>query len=166
MEKIRIKHIPRCIFIVMIILSVLGIGMNGTLKMTGKYEKYDMIYGLIICGLFLTVLFLILLVKATVKFGEGSIVKCRWFFLSWSIDLDNINAVTYTLKSHRTRGGGTRYSLHMLFYVDADHFKVLKEPLDQHIAEECIRHRFDQTELMKLYRYIETTYPDKAKGYE
>ena len=166
MDKIKIKHIPKCIYIIFGILTVMAIGVNFSLKMTEKHEKSDLIYGLVICLLFLTLLILMGFVKTTIKFGNGSIVKCQWLFLFWRIDLNNINAVTYTLKSNRTRGGGTNYSLHMFFYVDADNFKVLKEQLMPHIAEECIRRRFNQVELIKLYRYIEKHYPDIAKGYE
>lgn len=166
MEKIRIRHIPRCIYIILGILSVMVIGMDLSLKKADNYEKSDLIFVLIVCFLFFAVLIMIGFVKTKVRFGEGSTVKCQWLFLFWKIDLNNINGVTYTLKSNRTRGGGTSYSLHMFFYVDADNFKVLTEPLKQHIAEECIRHRFNQAELMKLYRYIEQNYPDIAKGHE
>ena len=166
MDKIKIKHTPKFIYIIMIILAVMGIGVNYYFKIAEKTEKSDMIYGLIICILFFVVLFSVIFVKTTIKFGEGSIIKCKWLFLFWKIDLNKVNAVTYTLKSNLTRGGGTNYTLHMFFYVDAENLKVLKEQLEPHIAEECIRRRFNQVELMKLYRYIENNYPDVAKGYE
>ena len=166
MEKIKIGHTPKCIFITMIILMVMGLGVNYSIKTSEGHTKSDMIYGLIIYLLFFAVFITMGFVKTRVKFGNGSIVKCQWFFLFWKIDLNKVNAVTYTLKSNRTRGGGTHYTLHMIFYVDANNFKVLKEEPKPHIAEECIRHRFNQVELMKLYRYIEKNYPDLAKGYE
>lgn len=166
MDMIKIKHIPKCVYVIMGILGVMGIGADFSLNMVEKSEMSDMIYVLIITLLFFALLFLACFKKTTVKFGEGSIIKCKWLFLFWKIDLNNINAVTYTLKSTRTRGGGTSYSLQMMFYVDAENFKVLKEPLDQHIAEECIRGRFNQPKLMKLYQYIENNYSDIAKGHE
>ncbi|MBP0971016.1 MAG: hypothetical protein J5753_03145, partial [Oscillospiraceae bacterium] len=141
-------------------------GASLTLKTEFHPERSDLIYGLILTVLFLALLFFAGLAKTTVRFGEGSIIKCQWLFLFWRINLDKYNAVTYKLVSNRTRGGGTYYSLQLMFYVDAEHFKCLSEGLEQHIAEDCIRRNFDRTKLIKLYRYIEQNYPDKARGYE
>ena len=166
MNVIKIKHIPKCVYVIMGILAVMCIGANFSVKMADEDEKSSLIYALVIGLLYIALFFLICFEKTTVKFGEGSIIKCRWLFLFWKIDLNNISAVTYTLKSVRARYGGTKYSFHMIFYVDKDNFKVLKEPLEQCIAEECIRRRFDMVKLMKLYQYIKNNCSDIAKGYE
>ena len=166
MDKIKIKHLPKGVFIAIIIVSIMGYGAIQTLKTESHPERSDIIYVLILIVLFFALLIFGGFAKTTVRFGEGSIIKCQWLFLFWKIDLDKFNAVTYKLVSNRTRGGGTYYSLQMMFYVDAEHFKCLSEGLEQHIAEACIRRNFDRTELIKLYRYIEQNYPDKAKGFE
>lgn len=166
MDVIKIKHIPKCIYVTLAILGFMAVGANFSLKIAEKPEESDQIYGLITGLLFLAFLVLAGSVKTTVKFGDSSIIKCKWLCLFWKIDLNNISAVTYTLKSNQTRGGGTSYSFQMMFYVDADNCKVLKEPLKPNIAEECIRRRFNQVKLMKLYQYIENNYSEIAKGYE
>lgn len=166
MDKIKIKHLPKGVLITIIIVSIMAYGASLTLKTESHPERSDLIYGLILTVLLFALLIFAGLAKTTVRFGKGGIIKCQWLFMFWKIDLDKYNAVTYKLVSNRTRGGGTHYSLHMMFYDDAEHFKCLKESLEQHIAEACIRRNFDRTELIKLYRYIEQNYPDKAKGYE
>ena len=166
MNKIKIKHLPKGVLITIIIVSIMAYGAVQTLNTESHPERSDVIYGLILIVLFFALLIFAGFVKTTVRFGEGSIIKCQWLFLFWRINLDKYNAVTYKLVSNRTRGGGTYYSLQLMFYVDAEHFKCLSEGLEQHIAEDCIRRNFDRTKLIKLYRYIEQNYPDKAKGYE
>ena len=166
MEIIKIKHLPKIIFITMFIVLFMAYGATLTLKTESHPERSDLIYALILIVLFFVLLILGGIAKTTVRFGEGSIIKCQWLFLFWRIDLDKYNTVTYKLVSNRTRGGGTHYSLQMMFYVDAEHFKCLTESLEQDIAEACIQRNFNRTELIKLYRYIEQNYPDKAKGYE
>ena len=166
MEIIKIKHIPACVEIGLIVYGIFVFLISTAIKQKAVQDNGDLIIGIICILLFFVFLILAGTVRTTVKFGEGSIIKCQWLFLFWKIDLDKFNAVTYKLVSNRTRGGGTYYSLQMMFYVDADHFKCLSEGLEQHIAEACIRRNFDRTELIKLYRYIEQNYPDKAKGFE
>ena len=166
MNKIKIKHLPKGVLITIIIVSIMAYGAVQTLNTESHPERSDVIYGLILTVLFFALLIFAGFAKTTVRFGEGSIIKCQWLFLFWRINLDKYNAVTYKLVSNRTRGGGTYYSLQLMFYVDAEHFKCLSEGLEQHIAEDCIRRNFDRTKLIKLYRYIEQNYPDKARGYE
>lgn len=166
MKKIKIKHIPKCVDIAMVVLCVMVCAISLSLKGIKKPDIGEMWIMLTFFGLFIAGIILAATVKTVVQFGEGSIIRCRWLFLFWKIDLESVTAVSYTLRSHMTRGGGRCYSVHMMFYTGREQCRVLKEHLHYKIAEECIRHRFDRVQLMQLYRYIEETAPEKAVGFE
>ena len=168
MEKIKISHTPKFMNIVMGVLMFIALGIALSVKAGAKMDKGETIIALIITLLFLVMLGLVIGHKTTVIFGEGSIIRCRWLFAYWKIDLEDTETVTYTLRSHMTRGGGRAYHFEMMFYPnakDAANRKVLREFLNADIAEDCIRQKYDGVNLMRLYGYIEENYPDKARGF-
>lgn len=166
MDKIKIKHIPHCVDAAMVFITILTVCATISLKTLEKPELSDITFSFAVFALFFLGIILCCIVKTTVTFGEGSTVKCRWLFLSRKIDLEHIVSVTYTLDSKMSRGGGRLYFFHLIFYTDKDKFITLKDRLDYLVAEDCIRKKYDNVQLMKLYRYIQTNCPEKAKGYE
>lgn len=168
-SSLKIRQVPHCADIAMVILLIMTFGVTLSLKGRGAKDKTDVIIGTAIGALFFIGVICCCVCKTKVTFGEGSIIRCRWLFLFWKIDIQDYYAVTYTLGSHKTRGGGVSYSFYLLFYRGSTgSYKItdLKDRLDTSVAEQCIRRQFDSAELMKLYRYIAENYPDKAKGFE
>ncbi|HBI84701.1 MAG TPA: hypothetical protein DDX71_00215 [Ruminococcus sp.] len=167
METIRIRHIPKCVDIAMVVLLAAGFGVHLEAITSGQISA--VIAEAAVFAVFITGVILALTVKTKIQFGENSGIQCRWLFLRWKIDLEKLQTVTYTVSSYRTRGGGTSYIFLLRFYEDCKHPEKagrLKEHLEQRVAEDCIREKYDRVQLMKLYRYIEEQYPEKAKGNE
>ena len=167
--RIKIKQVPHCVDIAMCVLMIISLGVSFTLKTQTHTSVPEIIAALVIFGAFFIGIICCSVVKTMLTFGEGSIIKCQWLFLFWKLDIQDFYAVTYKLGSCRTRGGGTCYIFHLLFYrgnTASYKTKDLRERLAPPIAEQCIRRCFDNVQLMKLYRYIEENYPEKAKGYE
>ena len=165
----KIRQVPHCADIAMVILMIMTFGVTLSLKGMGRTDKTDAIIGTAICILFFIGVICCCVCKTKVTFGEGSIIRCRWLFLSWKIDIQDYYAVTYTLGSKRSRGGGMIYIFYLMLYRGNETaYKVtdLRDRLAPPIAEQCIRRNYDYVQLMKLYRYIEEHYPAKAKGYE
>lgn len=166
MKKIAIKHIPKCVDVAMVILVVMVFGASLTLRGEEKPTMSQVFYVIAVAVLFFAGVILAATVRTTVKFGEGSVIRCRWLFLFWKIDLEEVGSVTYTLQSYRSRGGGRSYCFKMFFYTAPDRCRVLKEHLNYQVAEDCIRRKYDDVQLMKLYQYIGEIMPGKGIGYE
>lgn len=166
MKKISIRHIPKCVDIAMVVLGIMIVATSFSLKGTEKPKLSDAIYLIGISALFFAGIILAVTVRTTVKFGEGSIIRCRWLFLFWKIDLDQVVSVSYTLRSYMTRGGGRSYCFDLFFYTASEKYKRLTEHLNYQVAEDCIRRKYDNVQLIQLYRYIEEIAPDKAIGRE
>ena len=167
METIRIRHIPKCVDIAMVVLLAAAFGIHLEWLISGQISAA--IAETAFFAVFLTGGILALSVKTKMQYGDGSEIRCRWLFLRWKIDLEKLETVTYTVSSYRTRGGGTSYIFLLRFYEDCKHpekARRLKEHLEQSVAEDCIRGKYDRVQLMKLYRFIAEKYPEKARGRE
>ena len=161
MNKIKIKFMPTYAKIALVALSLMMIAFNSENE-RNTTSASKMVLAVVML-LFIAGLIAMFVSRTVVEFGEGSIIKCRWMFFRWNIDLDKVDSVMYKLQSHRTKGG-VSYSFDLLFYANTKQAKKLAETLDHRTAEHCIQQRYEEVELMELYRYIENNYYDKAKG--
>ena len=166
MNRIKIKYIPSSVAVFLGILAVL-------ICILSDFSDYikdsvPLAIKLIIGITFIVLLIMVIVVNTKVTFGEGSIIECKWQFLKWKIDIEKYHSVMYTLKYNSIHRKGHEYSFEIIFYGDKEKpfsEKRLKTLLDHNTAERCIQHRYDDAELMQVYRYIENNYPEKAKGY-
>ena len=164
MNKIKIKFMPTYAKIALVALSLMMIVFNSENE-RNTTSASKMVLAVVML-LFIAGLIAMFVSRTVVEFGEGSIIKCRWMFFRWNIDLDKVDSVMYKLQSHRTKGG-VSYSFDLLFYgcyANPKKAKKIGETLDYRTAEHCIQNRYEEVEIMKLYRYIENNYYDKAKG--
>ena len=161
MNKIKIKFMPTYAKIALVALSLMMIAFNSENE-RNTTSASKMVLAVVML-LFIAGLISMFVSRTVVEFGEGSIIKCRWMFFRWNIDLDKVDSVMYKLQSHNGKGG-VSYSFDLLFYANTKQAKKLAETLDYRTAEHCIQQRYEEVELMKLYRYIENNYYDKAKG--
>ena len=159
MNKIKIKFMPTYAKAAMVALSLMMIALNRESEHTAAAK----IMLAVVMLLFVAGLISMFCSRTVVEFGEGSVIKCRWLFVRWNIDLDKVDSVMYKLQSHNGKGG-VSYSFDLLFYANTKQAKKLAETLDHRTAEHCIQQRYEEVELMELYRYIENNYYDKAKG--
>lgn len=166
MNRIKIKYLPSCVIVFLGVLVVLICILNDFPDYVT--DSVPSVIGPIIGITFLVSLIMVIVVKTKVTFGEDSIIECKWLFLKWKIDIEKYHSVMYTLKSNSAHRKGSEYSFEIIFYGDKEKpfsEKRLKTLLDRKTAESCKQRRYDEVELMQLYRYIEKNYPGKAKGY-
>lgn len=164
MNKIKIKFMPTYAKVALVALSLIMIALDAEIEHDPTAAAKIMLA--VVMLLFAAGLISLFFSRTVVEFGEGSVIKCRWLFVRWNIDLDKVDSVMYKLQSHKGKGG-VSYSFDLLFYgcyANPKRAKKLAETLDYRTAEHCIQHRYEEVELMELYRYIENNYYDKAKG--
>ena len=106
--------------------------------------------------------------KTYVEYGEGSKIKCRCAFYRWEIDLESVDSFEYTVNEIVGRYGSRGYSMDIRFNHSqkgvGDYYKLSSMMVDKEM-EKMMRNDADKLEIMKIYKYAESLYPDKAKGY-
>lgn len=158
MKKVNIKHIPEKLKKVMTAMAV-------AVLILGLAASTTVIF-YVLAFLLLIIVVIIFNVKTTVEFGEGSVIKCKWLFVNWNIDIEKIGGAAYSLKRHRRKAGAS-YFFELRFYREGKNApEKLNETLSIFDANNCIQGNYDKVQLMQVYRYIEEYYPYKARGYE
>lgn len=159
MKKIKISYVPYKVYIlpVLIWVTIAGVG-------AAFYGEP----GVYVTGLIGIIAFLYFCTRRTVvEYGDGNIIRCRCSYYKWKIDLEKIDTFVYTISEHITRGG-PRYSMDIRFNHDQkgveDYYKLSTILLGKEL-DKMIRNSSDKLDLMQLYKYAESLYPEKAKGY-
>lgn len=160
MKKTRITYAPSIVLVTGVIVAVciviLGAALFGEL-------------GFGIGGLIGIAVFLYFLTRRTeVEYGEGSIIKCRCAFYKWNIDLEDIDTFVYTISEYISRYGSNNYTMDIRFNHSkkgAEDYYKLSSVLVGKELEKMMRNDADKLEIMKIYKYAESLYPEKAKGY-
>lgn len=116
------------------------------------------------------VFFLIFALNATlteteVSFGEGSIIKCEWLFYKWEIDMEQVKSVYYTISSHADRYKKW-HTIDIVFEFGDESIKALKDEIESEDMGKFVTGKAEEVELMKLYEYISSAYPEKAAGFQ
>lgn len=102
-----------------------------------------------------------------VEFGNGSIIKCRYFFYKWDIDLEKIDRFSYSIESHLARGG-PRYTFDIKFYYsenDVEDYYKLNTSIGREEILKCMEGGVHKLNILQIYRYAENLCPEKAGGY-
>lgn len=159
MKKTMITYVPSIVVVIAGIVSVCIVMVAAALF--GEP-------GLCIGGLIGIAVFLYFLTRRTeVEYGEGNVIKCRCAFYKWKIELEDIDSFVYTISEHLTRGG-PRYTIDIRFNHSKkgveDYYKLSSLLLGKEL-EKMMRNDADKLEIMKIYKYAESLYPDKAKGF-
>lgn len=159
MKKVKISYTPPVMY-VMIALICIAI-IFGTAAFLNELCLYvSMLVGI--------VAFLYVHKHGTtVEFGDGKIIRCRCIFYRWKIDLENIDSFSYTVSEHLTRGG-IRHSMGITFYHSMKGIKdcyKLTSWIMENEMKKLLRNDADKLEIMQIYKYAESLYPDKAEGY-
>jgi hypothetical protein len=116
------------------------------------------------------VFFLMFALNATmteteVSFGEGSIIKCEWLFYKWEIDMEQVKSVYYTISSHADRYKKW-HTIDIVFEFVDESIKALKDEIESEDMGKFVTGKAKEVELMKLYEYISSAYPEKAVGFQ
>lgn len=166
MKTLRIKYIPPMIMTITVVLSF-GLWM---LPMCLSYNEKMTDYALVgtIAGIVIGLLLLVEVgsTKTLVKLGDDGVIRCIWLFYSWEIDLAKTESFCYSVRPHRARGG-TVYTLDILFVVMKGDWKDetgLNVNVDVKTLNKLISGDTENIDLMKIYRYAEAMYPNKARG--
>ncbi|WP_297961832.1 hypothetical protein [uncultured Ruminococcus sp.] len=167
MKTLRIKYVPPMIEAIAIFLAfglfLVPLGLAGSEKMA------DYAFPGILAGMTAGILLIEVVgsTKTLIKLGDDGVIRCIWVFYSWKIDLAKVESFSYHIQSYYSRLG-TRNMLDLTFSykdeenADAHHFK---SAIGKKEITELMAGRFEEFELMKIYRYAETLYPQKAEGY-
>ena len=169
MKKISIKYLPHSMEIVTFLVLV---EMGVVLFILLRYIENVSSAGAVISGIVLfasaALVEWIACNETAVEYGEGSIIKCRWAFIEWEIDLEKVRTVVYTVEPYYSRVG-TVHTLNVEFaYAEkyGEERTCLKTNLDANQIGGFMQGKRDNVPLMQLYRYVEERYPEKAKGFE
>ena len=173
MKKMNIKHTPLGVQIAMVFTVVVGMIAGAVIVVSLGLKDYEqdvatMAFGLGYGTIMVIVLYAVSSINTVVEYGEGDIIKCRWAFLKWEIDLSKAVYVIYTIESHYSRGG-PRYTFNVEFIFSGEYGeerKCLKVYIDNEMMGRIMQGEKDDIPLMQLYRYAEERYPDKAAGFE
>jgi len=166
MKTLRIKYIPPMIMAITVVLFF-GLWL---LPMCLSYNEKMTDYALVgsLAGMAVGVVLLVAVssTKTLVKLGEDGVIRCIWLFYSWEIDLAKTESFSCCVQPHRARGG-TVYSLDLVFISNKDGYEdesSLKVNVGAPELRKLLKGEADDIDIMKIYKYAEALYPDKAKG--
>ena len=166
MKTLRIKYIPPMITAITVVLSFGLLLLPICLSYNEKTADYALVGSL--AGMAVGVVLLVAVgsTKTLVKLGEDGVIRCIWLFYSWEIDLAKTESFSCCVQPHRARGG-TVYSLDLVFISKKDGYEdesSLKVNVGAPELRKLLKGEADDIDIMKIYKYAEALYPDKAKG--
>lgn len=166
MKTLRIKYVPPMIEAIAIFLAfglfLVPLGLAGSEKMA------DYAFPGILAGMTAGILLIVAVgsSKTLVKLGDDGVIRCIWLFYSWKIDLAKVESFSCCVQPRRARGG-TVYSLDLVFISNKDGIEdksSLEVPVGGSELKKLLKGGADDIDIMKIYRYAEALYPQKAKG--
>lgn len=159
MKRLRIKYTPPVVQgVALIILIAAAIGAA---QFVGEIALY---IGILFAMMVYAAMYSF---GSVVEFGKEKVIKCKCLFFIWKIDLDKIDAFSYSIESHNAKGG-PRFSFDVRFHFSRngiDDYYVLKKNIYHEDIIKFMNGELDRIDLMKIYRYAQSVYPEKAKGY-
>ncbi|WP_455529842.1 hypothetical protein [Ruminococcus sp.] len=159
MKKIKVSYTPTIVYIISAIIWVaVMFVISGYLNELGFY----------ICVLAgLAALLFVYCQGTVVEYGEGKIIRCRSFFYKWKIDLERIDTFSYTVRKYHARGG-IRHMMVIMFDHSMrginDCYK-LTSFIGENEMKKLMYNEADKLDIMQIYKFAESLYPDKARGY-
>ena len=159
MKKVKVTYTPPIAYIISAIIWVaVMFGISEFLNELGFY-----------IGVLAGIIALLYIYKkgTVVEFGEGKTIRCRSLFYKWKIDLERIDTFCYTVRKYQGRGG-VRHSMVIMFYHSMrginDCYK-LTSFIGENEMEKLMRNEAEKLDIMQIYKFAESLYPDKARGY-
>ncbi|SHM89362.1 hypothetical protein [Ruminococcus flavefaciens] len=159
MKKMRINDAP-------VLIQVISLGLFFIIPVVcmRKWGDAGELIGFIVGG----AIMIWLLTRGTiVEFGKGTVIRCRYAFYMWKIDLKKIDRFSYSIDELIARGG-PRSVFTLRFYYKVDDYDekyVFRKIIDKNDIINFMSGNMEQIELMEIYRYAESVYPEKAEGY-
>ena len=159
MKKVKVTYTPVIVYIISVIV------WTAVMFGIATFLNEVFIYIGALAG-FIALLF-IYYQGTVVEYGDGKIIRCRSFFYKWKIDLERIDTFCYTVRKYQGRGG-VRHSMVLMFYHSMrginDCYK-LTSFIGENEMEKLMRNEAEKLDIMQIYKFAESLYPDKARGY-
>ena len=165
MKKIIIWHKPWFATVIPTAIAVLG--MLILFMGFGNAEAIIACVAFWFIAIFIAVVFLLIAdsVKTEVSYGEGDKIYCKWLFYKWEIDMEQVKSVYYTISSHADRYKKW-HTIDIVFEFGDESVKALKDEIESEDMGKFVTGKAEEVELMKLYEYISSAYPEKAVGFK
>ena len=159
MKKIKVSYTPTIVYIISaIIWAAVMLAVSAFLDELGFYIG-------VLAGI--AALLFVYYQGTVVEYGEGKIIKCRSFFYKWKIDLERIDTFSYTVRKYHARGG-IRHMMVIMFYHSIrginDCYK-LTSFIGENEMKKLMYNNADKLDIIQIYKFAESLYPDKARGY-
>ena len=165
MKKIIIWHKPWFATVIPTAIAVLG--MLILFMGFGNGEAIIACVAFWFIAIFIAVVFLLIAdsVKTEVSYGEGDKIYCKWLFYKWEFDMEQVKSVYYTISSHADRYKKW-HTIDIVFEFGDESVKALKDEIEIEDMGKFVTGKAEEVELMKLYDYISSAYPEKAVGFK
>ena len=165
MKKIIIWHKPW--FATVIPTAIVVLGMLILFMGFGNGEAIIVCVAFWFISIFITVVFLLIAdsVKTEVSYGEGDKIYCKWLFYKWEFDMEQVKSVYYTISSHADRYKKW-HTIDIVFEFGDESVKALKDEIESEDMGKFITGKAEEVEIMKLYEYISSAYPEKTVGFK
>ncbi len=160
MKKVKVTYIPPIVYIISAMIWA------AVMFVIASFLNELFIYIGALAGIF--ALIYIYYKGTVVEFGDGKIIRCRSLFYKWKIDLERIDTFSYTVRKYQ-RIGGVHHSMVIMFYHSMrginDCYKLASSFIRGNEMEKLMRSEADRLDIMQIYKFAESLYPDKARGY-
>ena len=165
MKKIIIWHKPW--FATVIPTAIVVLGMLILFMGFGNGEAIIVCVAFWFISIFIAVVFLLIedSVKTEVSYGEGDKIYCKWLFYKWEFDMEQVKSVYYTISSHADRYKKW-HTIDIVFEFGDASVKALKDEIEIEDMGKFVTGKAEEVEIMKLYEYISSAYPEKTVGFK
>ena len=165
MKKIIIWHKPW--FATVIPTAIVVLGMLILFMGFGNGEAIIVCVAFWFISIFIAVVFLLIAdsVKTEVSYGEGDKIYCKWLFYKWEFDMEQVKSAYYTVSSHADRYKKW-HTIDIVFEFGDESVKALKDEIESEDMGKFITGKAEEVEIMKLYEYISSAYPEKTVGFK
>lgn len=173
MKKIRINYPPTAITVAGAVISFIFMlpviaAMLEKENLTQEQRTAAGTWGAVWLGGTVILIMASYFAETVVVYGRKNVIRCRWLFIIWEIDISRMKYFIYTIEPHHVRGG-TAYTFNVEFAFGGKYGesrKCLRTRIDADELSECMQGSVENMRLMPLYRFVEECYPEKAMGYE
>ncbi len=162
MGKIEVRHTPD--FMKAAVISFVILFMFLIFFICAVVKSYFVAVSLSIVLFFAMIGSAIFLdtVKTVVEYDTEKI-HWKWLWLEYTVKFSEMKSVCYTITTQRARYAVIRH-FEIRFNVGDRELK-LNDILATEDIENCINGNADDIKLMRLYKFIERTCPEKSKGF-
>ena len=163
MEKIYVKHDPD--FMNTAAISAISIVILWLISVFAVYHftvEFAMLLSMLSLFILLSICYFLSAIKTVVEYDTEK-VRWKWLWLEYTVDLDKMESVHYTIASKFTRYGCIRRF--EIVFKTKDRELRLNDLIKKEDLEKYIEGKYDDIKLMRLYKFIESACPEKSKGF-